>query len=297
MFFEMTRRELTERLVGAAEPVYGLREAEAIARLVAERRYGLSRADCALEPNREIDTFNFQLSTFNSLLADLAAARPVQYILGVADFDGMELAVGEGVLVPRPETEELVRWVITNYELRITSGAPRILDIGTGSGAIAIALAKRLPRARVMGIDISPEALEYARQNNEKHSAGVELIEADILDEKTLSTFNFQLSTKFDTIVSNPPYIPAAEKERMAANVAEHEPPGALFVPDDDPLLFYRAIARLARRCLAPGGELYFETHELTAERAVETVRAEGFAQVELRRDINDKPRMIRACF
>ncbi len=291
----MTRRELIESMTAAAEPLYGAREAAAIARLVAERRYGLSRAECALEPNREIDTSNFQLSTFNSLLADLAAARPVQYILGVADFDGMELAVGEGVLIPRPETEELVRWIASS--LRGASGdeaIPRILDIGTGSGAIAIALARRLPQAQVTAIDISPEALKYARQNNEKYSAGVELIQADILNEKTLSTFNFQLSTKFDTIVSNPPYIPAAERGRMAANVADHEPPTALFVPDDDPLVFYRAIARFARSGLAPGGELYFETHELTARSVVELLRAEGFTDIELREDINSKPRMIR---
>ncbi|MDR2882166.1 MAG: peptide chain release factor N(5)-glutamine methyltransferase [Alistipes sp.] len=276
----MTRRELQERLVAAAQPVYGEREAATIARLVAEKRYGLSRADIALVPGAEVDPGE----GFERLLADLAAARPVQYILGVADFDGMELAVGEGVLIPRPETEELVRWISTD-----SPDAKTILDIGTGSGAIAIALARRLPGARVTGIDISPGALRYARLNNERTGAGVELIEADILNADLAPA-----PGEFDVIVSNPPYIPAVERARMAANVVDHEPPGALFVPDADPLLFYRAIARFARRSLAPGGTLWFETHETTAAGVVGMLEAEGFADVELREDINSKPRMIR---
>ncbi len=327
----MTRRELIDNIISATEPIYGPREAAAIARLVAEKRYGLSRTDVALDPHREVElkpedttscdpstkadgnaTFNFQLSTFNSLLADLAAARPVQYILGTADFDGMELAVGEGVLIPRPETEELVRWIITNYELRITNGLrkkerPNILDIGTGSGAIAIALARRLPGAHVAAIDISPEALKFARANNEKYSAGVTFHEADILgfEKSSLSTFNFpnrallawpsqELSTNFDVIVSNPPYIPASERAQMAANVAEWEPETALFVPDDDPLVFYRAIARFARKRLSPGGALWFEIHESAASEVVELLAAEGFKEIELRDDINGKPRMVK---
>ncbi len=140
----MTRKELTDNLKAAAEPVYGEREATASARLVAEKRYGFTRADLALDPGAEVD----EGSGFEELLTDLAAARPVQYILGSADFDGMELAVGEGVLIPRPETEELVQWIITNYESQITNEVPKILDVGTGSGAIAIALAKRLPKAQ-----------------------------------------------------------------------------------------------------------------------------------------------------
>ncbi|MDR2894647.1 MAG: peptide chain release factor N(5)-glutamine methyltransferase [Alistipes sp.] len=279
----MTRRELIESLKAAAEPVYGEREAAAVARLVAERRYGLSRAEVALHPGAEVAVGD----ELNSILADLAAARPAQYILGVADFDGLELAVGEGVLVPRPETEELVRWVADD-----SKNAETILDIGTGSGAIAIALARRLPGARVTAIDISGEALRWARANNERTGAGVTMIEADILatDNYQLSIVNYQL----DVIVSNPPYIPASERAVMAANVVRHEPAGALFVPDDDPLIFYRAIAKFARRFLSQDGALYFEIHETLAREVAELLAAEGFREIETRRDINDKPRMIK---
>jgi release factor glutamine methyltransferase len=314
-------------LTTAAEGVYDAHEAAAIARLVAERRYGLSRAEVALEPFAEVavenhpgtachpsnggepanapnNTFNFQLSTFNSILADIAAARPVQYILGVADFYGLEFEVGEGVLVPRPETEELVHFIIKNYELRIKNGLrANILDIGTGSGAIAIALAKNLPQARVTAIDISGEALEYARRNSEKHSAGVTFYKADILQPDNNSQFSNRealdqksriLNSQLDIIVSNPPYIPAAERAAMADNVVRYEPAGALFVPDDDPLLFYRRIAKFARRYLHSRGALYFEIHETMGEEMREMLAAEGFSDIELREDINSKPRMMR---
>jgi release factor glutamine methyltransferase len=276
----MTRRELIESLKSAAEPVYGEREAAAVARLVAEVRYGLTRADLALEPNAEVDLG----AGFRKLVADLAAARPVQYILGVADFDGLELAVGEGVLIPRPETEELVRWIADD-----SKNSKTILDIGTGSGAIAIALAKRLPNAQVTAIDISGEALRWARENNERTGARVTMLEADILEP------GLDLKKDpYDVIVSNPPYIPASERAVMAANVVQHEPSGALFVPDDDPLVFYRAIAKFAKRYLSKGGTLYFEIHENLAREVAELLKAEGFRDIELREDINDKPRMIR---
>ena len=295
----MTRKELINSIVSATEPIYGAREAAAIARLVAEKRYGLSRADVALEPHREVGLKPECVAyhdpsakadgneTLNSLLTDLAAARPVQYVLGTADFDGMELAVGEGVLIPRLETEELVRWITDDSE-----GAKNILDIGTGSGAIAIALARRLPGASVTAIDISPEALKYARLNNEKYSAGVAFHEADILDVENyqLSIINYPL----DVIVSNPPYIPSSERARMAANVTGYEPERALFVPDDDPLIFYRAIARFARQQLSPGGALWFEIHEGAASGVVELLAAEGFKEIEVRDDINFRPRMVK---
>jgi release factor glutamine methyltransferase len=274
----VTRRELISRLIAAAEPVYGEREAAAVARLVAEKRYGFTRADLALEPYAEVEAGD----RFEKLLADLADARPVQYILGAADFDGLELVVGEGVLIPRPETEELVRWIANDAK-----EAKTVLDIGTGSGAIAIALAKRLPAAHVTAIDISPEALSFACENNILKRANVDILWADLFDE-TLDP------GRVDVIVSNPPYIPASERARMAANVAEHEPAAALFVPDDDPLLFYRAIAKFARRQLTPEGALWFEIHERAAADVVQLLAAEGFGAIELRDDINSKPRMVR---
>lgn len=276
----MTRKELINDIISAAEPVYGEREAAAIARLVAEKRYGLSRADIALYPDAEIDAGDDP----DGLFADLAAARPVQYILGAAYFDGMEFVVGEGVLIPRPETEELVRWIADD-----AGNAKTVLDIGAGSGAIAIALAKRLPQAHVTAIDISSEALKFARRNNEKYSGGIVFHEADIFDIEKSSLF-----TDLDVIVSNPPYITSSERASMAANVVRYEPENALFVPDDDPLVFYRAIARFARRGLSPAGALYFEIHETAAAAVVELLQAEGFGDTEVRDDINSKPRMVR---
>ncbi len=274
----MTRRELIENLRAAAEPVYGEQEAAAIARLVAEKRYGFSRADAALEPLANVD----EGAGFGQLLADIAASRPVQYILGRADFYGVELEVGEGVLIPRPETEELVRWVVESEP----SGRD-ILDIGTGSGAIAVALAKNIAGARVTGIDVSPDALKFARRNNENTGAGVILKEADILDG------GLDLGL-FDVIVSNPPYIPSSQGALMAANVTQYEPQIALFAPDGDPLLFYRAIAKFALRSLRPGGSLWFEGHEETAFRVADILAGEGFRDIKVRNDINSKPRMIR---
>ncbi len=276
----MTRRELIENLRAAAEPVYGAQEAGAIARLVAEKRYGFSRADAALEPLAKVD----EGPDFGQMLSDIAASRPVQYILGKADFYGLELDVGEGVLIPRPETEELVRWIIADCET--ISDKLNILDIGTGSGAIAIALAKNIAGASVTGIDISPDAMKFARRNNETAGAHVTLKEADILDR------GLDLG-RFDVIVSNPPYIPASQRAQMAANVVEYEPQVALFAPDSDPLVFYRAIAAFARRSLRAGGSVYFETHEETAFRTADILAGEGFRDIKVREDINSKPRMV----
>jgi release factor glutamine methyltransferase len=274
----MTRRELIENIRSVAEGVYDTREAGAIARLVAERRYGLSRADIALEPLRAVD----EGSDFGQLLSDIATARPVQYILGVADFYGLELAVGEGVLVPRPETEELVRWIIESEP-----HAGRILDIGTGSGAIAITMAKNLSTAAVTAIDISQDALAFAHRNNELTGADVVIREGDALDS------GLELG-RFDVIVSNPPYIPTRERGGMAANVTAYEPEAALFVPDADPLVFYRAIAKFAHRSLEAGGALYFEIHEQMAHRVANLLVRDGFVEVEIREDLNSKPRMVR---
>lgn len=274
----MTRRELVENIRTTAMPLYGEPEAGAIARLVAEKRYGLGRADVALEPLREVD----EGDDFGQILSDIASARPVQYILGRADFYGLELAVGEGVLIPRPETEELVRWIVESEP-----DAREIIDIGTGSGAIAIALALNLPNAQVTAVDVSQDALAFARRNNETTGAGVIIREADILDA------NAELG-RFDVVVSNPPYIPVAERRSMADNVTRYEPGMALFVPDSDPLLFYRAIGAFARRSLNTGGSLWFEIHEQMAHQIVDILAGLGFRNITVREDINSKPRMIK---
>ncbi len=285
----MTHKELINKVLSVAEPLYGLREARAIARLFAERRANFSA---------------YEQTDFASDLADIAAARPVQYVLGVADFYDLELAVGEGVLIPRPETEELVRWILDDVRTGRMTGTSsptthrerqtRILDIGTGSGAIAISLAQNLPQALVSAIDASPKALKYAHSNSAKYATGVRFEQADILDP------NLNLG-QFDIIVSNPPYIPESERFDMHDNVTRHEPPTALFVPDDDPLKFYRAIARFARRSLnfhasdRTKGALYLEVHENFAHETASLLNTEGFVQITIKQDINGKNRMIRA--
>jgi release factor glutamine methyltransferase len=269
---EITRKNI----LSVAEPVYGEREARAIARLFTRRHHEPTPAD----------------------LADLAAARPVQYILGVADFYDLELAVGEGVLVPRPETEELVRWILDDERGgghgKADARFPRkILDVGTGSGAIAIALALNLPGAQVTGLDVSEDALRWAHRNNEKYSAGVDFVQGDILSLAENSSL-FTLHSSLDLIVSNPPYIPASERAAMHDNVTKYEPENALFVPDDDTMLFYRAVAGFARHALAPGGALYFEIHENLSHEVATLLEAEGFGDVVVREDLNSKPRMVR---
>ncbi len=269
-----------DRLLDAARKVYDEREAKAVVWFLTERLFGFSRADVALEPSAEVDF----VVDLDRLSDDISAAVPVQYIVGEAEFSGLQFAVGQGVLIPRPETEELVRWVT---EDAAGQAELSVLDVGTGSGAIAVSLAKSLPQVRVTAIDVSAEALEYARRNNLRHGAGVEIVQADV--------FDFSPDQQFDIIVSNPPYIPDSERVTMHRNVVGHEPADALFVPDDDPLLFYRAIVRLARRNLKPDGRLYFEIHSSVAEKATDLLRAEGFTQVVVRQDINGRDRMVRA--
>ncbi len=263
-------KDINSAIFSAAETIYGAREAGAIARLVAEK--------CATAP--------VQKGFAEKIAAEISTSKPIQYILGTADFYDLELFVGKGVLIPRPETEELVRWIVDdNDELRKTNY--KILDIGTGSGAIAIALAKNLPSAQVTGVDVSDEALKYARRNNEKYAAGVEFVQGDIFELEGMGE-------KFDIIASNPPYIPEAERRQMHDNVTKWEPSGSLFVPDNDPLLFYRAIARFARHALKENGSLYFEIHEKMGPQVAELLKNEGLKNIELREDINSKPRMVK---
>lgn len=276
----MTGRQLIAALRDSLAPHYGAREAEAIARLVAEERYGLGRSRLIADPDAEVDT-----PGFDQLLSELVAMRPVQYVLGSADFCGLRIGVREGVLIPRPETAGLVEAAVS----RLGTEAPlRLLDAGTGSGAIAIALASRMPRAEVVAVDISDEALAIARDNGRRLGMRVEWRRADILSP----AFAVELGM-FDAILSNPPYIPAGEREAMHPNVTRYEPAGALFVPDDDPLIFYRRLAEAGRAMLRSGGGLFFEIHERFADEVLQLLRAAGYVGTELLHDIFDKPRIV----
>lgn len=272
-----TRRELLKALAQVCEPIYGPQEAATIARMVLSELGGVSQAALIADPEASIE-----IPDFEAISDSLRAGRPVQYLLGHCEFCELDFRVREGCLIPRPETEELV------YNIRHHNrSARRILDIGTGSGCIAIALKKLLPEAEVTALDYSVEALEIARENATHLDCEVRFIEGDALKLEE------SLSGPFDLIVSNPPYIPQSESERMRRNVLDYEPHEALFVPDQDPLRFYRAIGRSALKLLTDEGSLWFEVHEEFADQTAEMLRLEGFSRVEILLDLNDKKRMV----
>ena len=272
----MTIRETIHTIREAVVSLYGEREAESMARMVVCDRleYNFSQLVARYDDECEI-------AGLNELLDELQSGRPVQYVLGKAEFCDFVFEVAEGVLIPRPETEELV------YRIAETAkcGA-RILDIGTGSGAIAISLAKLVKESKVVAVDISPEALAIARKNGERLGAKVEFVEADAL--KDLSTLG-----EFDIIVSNPPYIPQSDIVDMRKNVVDFEPHTALFVPDNDILRFYVATANNAQKMLREGGSLWFEIYEKAGVELCDMLREKGFSRSELIEDANLKPRMV----
>jgi len=263
--------------------IYGEGEAKAIARMVYEVRYGLTLSDLLM--GRDADVPSGELE---QTVRRLEHQEPVQYVLGQCDFCGRTFLVDGNVLIPRPETAELCRW-ISEATLPDASRAPvDILDIGTGSGCIAITLAAMLPRSRVSAWDISSGALEVARENARRNGVPVDFSLTDALAPPADRD-------RWHLIVSNPPYICRKESSAMSSNVLDHEPHTALFVPDDDPLLFYRAIARYGLRALKSGGWLYFEINPLYASPLMEMLRALSYTHVEPRADEYGKQRMIKA--
>jgi release factor glutamine methyltransferase len=315
----MTIGEIYDSMTDQLKAVYDEREAASITGLVLETRLGIRRIDRILRKTEALDP-----ALEAGLRSDLHALlqnEPVQYVLGEAWFDGLLLKVNGHVLIPRPETEELVHWVADDVKMasdmktrtkapsdqntaitgqtEIITGppavitgppAPSILDIGTGSGCIPIALQKHLPGALITGLDISPEALLLARENADRHQMPVLFLKADILDDATWSDL-----PSYDIIVSNPPYIAQSEKDGMHSRVLGYEPHLALFVPDNDPLLFYRKIARFAGVRLCAGGALYLEINEALGRETTDLLEQEGFKQIILRKDLQGKDRMIRA--
>ena len=222
---------------------------------------------------------------FLKAIVGLKKHKPIQYILGDTEFYGLVFKVSPSVLIPRPETEELVDWIIKDSKEKQNIS---ILDIGTGSGCIAVTLAKKLPNAKLFALDVSAEALKLATINAETNEVEVEFIEADILD------WDFG-DLKFDIIVYNPPYVRELEKEAMSANVLNHEPHLALFVKDDDALLFYRTITDVANKILKPKGQLFFEINENLGEDTKQLLVDAGYENIELKQDVFDKNRMLKA--
>lgn len=276
-----TYAEIINRMKCAAAANYDEREAHSLALWAVEALTGADRVQLLVDPHREVE--HVDMEKVERVERELSEARPIQYIIGTTEFCGLQFAVGEGVLVPRPETEELVRWVAEECPT-----ARRILDIGTGSGAIAVSLAKLLPQAEVAAMDISEVALDYASRNAAANGVRVRVVQGDALSDWA-SAFE-----ELDVVVSNPPYVPVSDRASMHRNVRDYEPDLALFVPDDDLLRFYRSIADGATRALRTGGALYFEIYEGAAEQMIEMLTERGWTDIELRRDFNDKNRMIR---
>ncbi|WP_296005092.1 peptide chain release factor N(5)-glutamine methyltransferase [uncultured Alistipes sp.] len=275
-----TRRDIIDRIAAALVPLYDAREARSIALTCVSELAGLPVAALLTDPGAAL-----RIEGLDAVIDQLAAGRPVQYVIGGAEFLGRRFAVGEGVLIPRPETEELAAWIIAD-----DPQARRILDIGTGSGCIAATLALELPRAEVFAADISPRALAVAAENCRALGAKVILRQADALGDLAGS-----FAGRFDLLVSNPPYVPQCDRAAMHSNVRDYEPAEALFVPDDDPLLFYRAIARAGRRMLEPGGKLYFEIYHQAGDDLMRMLADEGYDAIRLRQDMYGKPRMLCA--
>ena len=274
------RNNFIEKLL----PLYDVLEAESFFYIILEDFHQMKRIDLALNP-----TFVFseeEVAKWNSVLEKLEKEIPIQYILGNAHFYGLEFEVNENTLIPRPETEELVEWIIKNNSKIGGFKDLKILDIGTGSGCIAISLAKNLPNAKVFAIDISEKALETAKRNAFKNEAEVTFLLKNILETE-------DLEQQFDIIVSNPPYVRNLEKEEIKKNVLDYEPHLALFVEDNDALIFYRKISELAQKNLTENGQLYFEINQYLGTEMIDLLEAKNFKNIELRKDIYENDRMI----
>lgn len=278
----MTIQQAEAQLSSQLARVYDHAEATAIANLVMEQLTGLVRSQRRMQHAVELSAE--KEASLEEMTSQLLQMRPVQYVIGTAWFYNMSFLVNESVLIPRPETEELVQWILEEKDSRKNA---TLLDIGTGSGCIPIAIKKNWPAAEVHALDVSNEALETSQANAKALDADVHFQKTNILDEKEWP------QQQFDIIVSNPPYIPVQESKMLDKNVTDWEPHLALFVPNNDPLLFYRKIAAFAKRQLQPGGALYFECHQQFASQVVAMLEKEGFAAT-LKQDLFGNERMVR---
>ena len=258
-------------------------EAFSIAKMLLVEVFGFSTLELYGGKDKEIS--GKRRDVLNEMIARLQKNEPIQYIIGIETFGGLTFEVDENVLIPRPETWEMVQWIVADCQ---SNPACRILDIGTGSGCIAISLAKHISQAEVEAWDVSEGALQVAKKNGEKNGVDVCFRQQDVL--KTIAG-----STRYDVIVSNPPYIAEKEKKVMDANVLDWEPSLALFVPDEDPLLFYRKIAQLGLEMLAEDGALYFEINQAYGQETLQMLKDLGYTQTELKKDAWDNDRMIKA--
>lgn len=292
----MTNGQLANKIIKELQLIYGEREARALQRYLFIAFGNRSMTEWLLDFNKEA-TDEFQQKV-NNAIKDLKNYKPVQYITGKATSNDLDFELTPDVLIPRPETEELVDTIVKRTDDNLNY---KVLDIGTGSGIIAVSLAKLLPKVSVSAIDISKEALRVANRNAIKNNVQVEFILVDILrysqDESTgkISELGIETERVYDIIVSNPPYVKQSEKSLMAKNVINHEPHLALFVPDADPLLYYKAIINFSKRHLTSYGTLYFEINESEDENLKALLEKNAFGKVEIFTDFNGKPRFISA--
>lgn len=283
-------------------------EIESFFYILTEYLHQLQRIDIVLNPDIEISEDD--LKKWKTIISELQSEKPIQYITGESWFYGYRFEVNENTLIPRPETEELVEWIVESTKLEVRSRKFSILDIGTGSGCIPISLKKEIPTADVFAIDVSENAIETAKINAinndvEVHFVLQNILEVNNFEELTASNSqlpapssqlpasSFLLPASFDIIVSNPPYVRNLEKEEIKKNVLEYEPHLALFVEDNDALLFYRKIAQLALTGLKPNGKLFFEINQYLGKETVELLENLGFKNIELRKDFVGNDRMI----
>ena len=286
----MVLKELQHIFHIELDAIYGKHEVDSFFYLCTEHYLNVPRIQLTLEPGLAIT--KSETDTFFKVLEDLKQQKPIQYILGETEFFGLPFKVNKNVLIPRPETEELVDLIIRSVTSLEVDKPVKILDIGTGSGCIAIALAKNLPNAKVYALDVSKEALKVAKQNAEINKVDINFIEASILNDTC--HLAFEAESNFDIIVSNPPYVRNLEKEEIKPNVLDNEPHLALFVEDDNPLLFYREITNFAIKKLKDKGSLYFEINQYLGEETQQLLVDANFEAIELLKDLNGNDRMLK---
>jgi release factor glutamine methyltransferase len=293
----MTIKTLKNSFLVQLENLYPKEEIESFFYLCTKKISGLNRLNIALNPNVKVD--EGQLLQYTDALERLKKEEPIQYILEETEFYGLSFQVNKNVLIPRPETEELVAWILAetkNRNLKTNSSKLKIVDIGTGSGCIPISIAKNLKNSELWALDISKNALEIAKKNAVLNKVSVHFIQADIL-KTTPKEFKALLhieQEKFDIIISNPPYVRNLEKLQMQNNVLRYEPHVALFVEDEDPLLFYNRIADLANENLNPNGMLFFEINQEFAQETISLLKEKNFTNIICKKDIFGADRMIK---
>ena len=276
--------ELKKNFIASLVELYPKEEIQSFFNILSQEYFGLSRLEIALNPESEVPKED--AVKLDQALKRLKNNEPIQYIVGNTEFYGLPFHVNKHSLIPRPETEELVEWIVKEVIHR-ESNVQKILDIGTGSGCIAISLAKNLPKSQVSALDFSEGALEIAKRNASLNKVEVNFFLQDILEAN-------KLPQHYDIIVSNPPYVRELEKKEMQQNVLDYEPGSALFVSNQNPLLFYSKIASLAKKFLNPDGILFFEINEFLAQEMIALLTSEGFQDIEVRKDIYGKNRMIK---